>query len=133
MPTRWPPTSGSACRCARADPPTPDLLRSAHPEAPKIGHRTWVERNKSRGVARAGPVGGWWVGGWMGLDAQVGLVASVMSATVAPRAARAASASTVMPTPWAPAPRETRRPVTDLSETTGQGVLDPNGVIVPRS
>jgi hypothetical protein len=58
---------------------------------------------------------------------------SVTSATVAPRAATAASASTVTATPWAPAPRLTRRPATVASATTGQAVVDPNGVIVPRS
>ena len=43
------------------------------------------------------------------------------------------SAASVTDVPCAPAPIETVRPGTVASATTGHAVLDPNGVIVPRS
>lgn len=57
------------------------------------------------------------------------------SATVAPNHASAARASTVTATPCAPAPNEITRPASssEASATTGQAVVDPKGVIVPRS
>lgn len=58
---------------------------------------------------------------------------SETSATWAPNAPSAASASTVMPTPWAPPPREMRRPTMPASAITGHAVVEPKGVIVPRS
>lgn len=58
---------------------------------------------------------------------------SVMSATVASRAAMSASASTKRLRPCSPAPIETRRPVMVSSATTGQAVVEPRGVMVPRS
>ena len=57
---------------------------------------------------------------------------SVTSATVRPSRLDGSAASTVSATPWAPAPSETG-PSSDASATTGQAVLLPSGVIVPRT
>ena len=48
-------------------------------------------------------------------------------------ASTTSSAATVAATPCAPAPSDTVRPVIVASATTGHAVLDPKGVIVPRS
>src|SRR5215813_13326295 len=56
-----------------------------------------------------------------------------MSATDASSARRIASASAAKARPCAPAPRVILRPRTRSSAITGQGLADPNGVIVPRS
>src|SRR6516225_474898 len=55
-----------------------------------------------------------------------------MSATDAPRARKIASASAARARPCSPAPRVISRPRTRSSAITGQGLADPNGVIVPR-
>ena len=57
---------------------------------------------------------------------------SLMSATVASSTRMTSSPPRVTATPWAPAPRLTRRPATVTSAITGQAVVAPNGVIVPR-
>ncbi len=62
-----------------------------------------------------------------------GQAGSVTSATSAPSARTTSSAATVAATPCAPAPSDTVRPVIVASATTGHAVVDPNGVIVPRS
>src|SRR5215467_14451196 len=56
-----------------------------------------------------------------------------MSATDASSARRIASASAARARPCSPAPRVILRPRTRSSAITGQGLADPNGVIVPRS
>ena len=61
------------------------------------------------------------------------LLGSVTSATCASRARTTSSAWAVAATPWAPAPIEMRRPATVASATTGSAVVEPNGVMVPRS
>src|SRR4029077_18193892 len=56
-----------------------------------------------------------------------------MSATDAFSARTIASASAARAKPCSPAPRVMVRPRTRSSAITGQGLADPNGVIVPRS
>src|SRR5699024_12621168 len=61
---------------------------------------------------------------------------SVISATWAMRCASAASALTVAATPCSPAPREmvrSRSPLSEASAMTGHAVVEPKGVMVPRS
>ena len=65
--------------------------------------------------------------GWAGTQPESGpgQAGSVTSATSAPRARDAASASTVAATPCAPAPSDTVRPVIVASATTGHAVRRP--------
>jgi hypothetical protein len=60
-------------------------------------------------------------------------IRSVTSADRACRVAINADPSTVNATPWAPPPIETVRPATRSSAITGHEVVEPNGVMVPRS
>jgi len=56
-----------------------------------------------------------------------------MSATVAPRPSISESACIKALNPCSPAPNETRFPTMDASAKTGQAVVEPRGVMVPRS
>lgn len=65
--------------------------------------------------------------------AQSAALGSVTSTTSAASARTRSSAASVAPTPCSPAPIEIVRPATVASAMTGHAVVDPNGVIVPRS
>ena len=64
---------------------------------------------------------------------QRGASGSLRSATTAARAASSSSASTNSEQPCSPAPIDTRRPTMPASAYTGHAVVDPSGVMVPRS